>query len=731
MVLPFRRQWLVLACNLFCVGDFECGVPVEAELMATEREDEVEYESDPEDTKQSLAMRRRRAASDDEESEKEEALEGEGGKESRVIRSEESDSEGGAADYDDEEGELEEEEELDGEEEEEEGNYEDAEEVIDEEKVSERRVGEVERNDGINMGHEEEKDVVDRDFKGEGQIAVEEPLGEWGEDQAEDQVEKKENEPFAVPTAGAFYMHDDRFRDNVGGRNRRTFGGRRLWESKDERKWGHDKFEEMTMQERRYDERRRTSRGNYRGRGRNRGVDRGYVRGNRARGFDNNSPVGTGNNSSNQNQVPRGVRGRGPRRYESSLKKSSHAPPNHNKQSKKPLEEASQDNSGQVFTSPLNTEADQAPAKKQTFASSLNSASPPFYPSSSSSKDVASTQKKDGQVGNLSRSNRASMVDDNFSGSPSNALSRGKNIANSVGIDKLSIDGSVTTSAAKPLATLHIAPSGSSVNTSQSFQNRAQGRAMAPPAGQMPYQNNPSQGQRNRLSPQMPVHGGQRNAAPNRVQTSPQVAGQRPGSGSQASSPPKTAASVNSYETAEVEAASEANKLAGALVGKGKGSVQGGGRGSFVYSGAHVVGAGGNMGVGHGDQNFPGTPAFLPVMQFGGQHPGVPAVGMAFPGYVAQPQLGLGGNSEMTWLPVLAGAAGALGATYCSPYIAVDGAYNASSGQTTSMGTSSKEGQSNKTNSDWKPSQKPELVSEEHGQRQNKPRRYSEMNFGQ
>lgn len=39
------------------------------------------------------------------------------------------------------------------------------------------------------------------------------------------------------------------------------------------------------------------------------------------------------------------------------------------------------------------------------------------------------------------------------------------------------------------------------------------------------------------------------------------------------------------------------------------------------------------------------------VMQFGGQHPGglgVPAVGMALPGYVAQPQLGFG-NSEMTW----------------------------------------------------------------------------------
>lgn len=42
------------------------------------------------------------------------------------------------------------------------------------------------------------------------------------------------------------------------------------------------------------------------------------------------------------------------------------------------------------------------------------------------------------------------------------------------------------------------------------------------------------------------------------------------------------------------------------------------------------------------------------VMQFGGQHPGgmgVPAVGMAFPGYVAQPN-GLG-NSEMTWSVLL------------------------------------------------------------------------------
>lgn len=35
---------------------------------------------------------------------------------------------------------------------------------------------------------------------------------------------------------------------------RRTLGGRKLWESKDDRKWGHDKFEELTMQERHHEE---------------------------------------------------------------------------------------------------------------------------------------------------------------------------------------------------------------------------------------------------------------------------------------------------------------------------------------------------------------------------------------------------------------------------------------------------------------------------------------------
>ncbi|KAF2301308.1 hypothetical protein GH714_022547 [Hevea brasiliensis] len=252
----------------------------------------------------------------------------------------------------------------------------------------------------------------------------------------------------------------------------------------------------------------------------------------------------------------------------------------------------------------------------------------------------------------------------------------------------------------------------------------------------MSYQSAPVQNQVNRASSATQPHSVQRSPVQNRAQPSVlapgQQFGQRTGSGSQASSPPKTALSINSYESGETETTSESSKSKGALVGKGKESIQGSGRGSVLYGGTQVMGASGNMGVGHGDQNFPATPAFLPgvVMQFGGQHPGgigVPAVGMAFPGYVAQPQLGLG-NSEMTWLPVLAGAAGALGATYCSPYIGVDGAYHARpSGQTSSVGSSSKESDNiNKSNNEWKPSQRPELVNDEFGQRQ-KPRRQVEF----
>ncbi|PPR90186.1 hypothetical protein GOBAR_AA30492 [Gossypium barbadense] len=581
--------------------------------MDTTGEEEVEYESDAEEVKRSLGMRRREAASDDEEGEREEVNNTEGRMDRKAaIRSDESDGQG--------------------------------------EEMEEARKGELQVN--VEKTVEDVKDALVVDESRNVDDGVDINNNHVGE---ENEEEKKENEPFAVPTAGAFYMHDDRFRDNVGGRHRRTHGGRKLWESKDDRKWGHDKFEEMTLQEKHYED-GRSSRGRYRARSKNTDPDSGYPRGSRTKALGK---------SNNQTHASKALRGRGPRRYEPSMRKSSQATPTLNKTA-------------------------SASARKHIVESSLSSASPPFYPSGSSSKDITLAQKKDVLAGNLSRKLHLSVTDENFSVSQSDSL-QGKNVLDSLSMAKLYIDDSSTSTSVKPLTNMQMLPSGPSLgNTGQPSQSRVQGRGVAIP-GPKAYHPAPHLNQLNRVSPPTQVNSVQGNPVHGRaissVQAAAQQLGQHPGIGSQASSPPKTAVSVSSCESGEVES-SETSKSKGALVSKGKSSAQGAGKGSFLYGGAQIMGATGSIAVNHGDQNFP---AFLPVMQFGGQHPGslgVPAVGMAFPGYVAQPQLGRG-NSEMTWLPVLTGAAGALGATYCPPYIAVDGSYHARpSGQISSTGSS-------------------------------------------
>lgn len=175
--------------------------------MATTGEDDVEYESDPEEPKQSLVMRRRRAASDDEDSEEEGGAEREGEREApdgaTRIHSDESDGQGGAADYDEQEEYSEEEEET----------YNEEEELIDDEEVHGQHIGVENVRDRAN---EEEKLAVEAVSESAAEEFGDAPL----DGQMNQEGEKKVNEPYAVPTAGAFYMHDDRFRDNAGGRNR-------------------------------------------------------------------------------------------------------------------------------------------------------------------------------------------------------------------------------------------------------------------------------------------------------------------------------------------------------------------------------------------------------------------------------------------------------------------------------------------------------------------------------
>ncbi|KAI3712038.1 hypothetical protein L1987_70587 [Smallanthus sonchifolius] len=543
--------------------------------------EEEEYESDPEQAKLSLKMRRRREASDDEEEDDEDVGDsrvrgrGRGVIVDSRVSDYESDGQGAAAEYDDEELDLVEEEE----------------ELIKEDEVE----GVREEVDGVKRENDRADNVDQFDDNANG--------GGVGEGREE---EKKKNEPSAVPTAGAFYMHDDRFRGSAGGRNRRTLGGRKLWELRDDSKWGHDKFEEMTVQDRHYYERRRIPRGRSRARGRNRGEGRGLPK-----SYNNN----------NQASGPKSVRGRGPRRYQPSTQNAFDAP-EQSRQPAKPMEKTSHASSGRASTATSALEAAQLSFRENVVASNLNSASPPFYPSGSSNKETNITQKKDAQSGSLNRGPRPSVMAENYPISQSNVAGR-RNVSVSLGMEKLYINDSIS----KPLNNL---------------QTRAEGRGPNS-FGQMAYQ------------PVPPHNVNRRNLQP----SGQQFVARFP-SGSRAPSSPKTSGPAHGLESIDLESSTESNDSKTALVGKGKDSIPSSGVSSFPY----------------GDPNFSGAPTFLPVMQFAGQHPrglGVPAVGMAFPGYVAQPN-GMG-NSEMTWLPVLAGAAGALGAAGLGapyPYITMD-----------------------------------------------------------
>lgn len=263
-------------------------------------------------------------------------------------------------------------------------------------------------------------------------------------------------------------------------------------------------------------------------------------------------------------------------------------------------EKPSNANSARAFTPITSSEFESAPARSNAFASSLNSASPPFYPSNSSTNEISFTQKRDGHFGNANKNFRSPSGD--------GASQRGKNTANSIGMDKLNIRDSTGPAAAKSSSNMHNSSSGATNAT----QSRVHGRNGIPP--QMAYQPaSHNQNTRGSLSAHPRAFQRVHAQGPGQASVQPpaQQLGHRPGSGSQAS-PPQTALSINSFESGDVDLPSEASKSKTAIVAKGKGVVQGSGRGSVMYGGAQVIGTTGNMPGAHGDQNFPGAPTFLP-----------------------------------------------------------------------------------------------------------------------
>ncbi|KAF3515780.1 hypothetical protein DY000_02062054 [Brassica cretica] len=507
----------------------------------------------------------------------------------------------------------------------------------------------------------------------------------------EDENQPKQKEPFAVPTAGAFYMHDDRFQEMDTAPNRRMRGGRRLWPSRDERKWGHDKYDEMNTQEKQYD--KRTSRGRARGRGQEHGYSRGH-----------------------QNQYPKAVtRGRGPRRNEVALRKGTQAPSVQTKQSQNSFVKVSHVDPGGA---PTETDSIETEARINVVASSLNSASPPFYPSGSSSnlaqKDLqagmgrlhvnGSPTPSGKKFGNAKPSTawvRTTPPQTTSQGRgappPGKVLNQGDNVSSPMQIRGMPKESATETGALLAQGKGALQPNGRG-----SFMYGGT-QFMGPDGGMAAGHGNPN------FHAFLPVmqFGGQHGGVPTFGMALPGYVQPEHGTGNPemtwlpiltgpgalgASYPPPYAAIEGSYQAHKPGLPSSA------------------GSSSCLRS----------------------VPAVCTVMQFGGQHGGVPTFGMALPGYV-QPEHGTG-NPEMTWLPILTGP-GALGASYPPPYAAIEGSYQAHKpGLPSSAGSSSQENSSNNPIVEEKPLERPDAKNNGTPQRSNsnpnkQPRRYSEMSL--
>ncbi|GLU09833.1 hypothetical protein SLE2022_266720 [Rubroshorea leprosula] len=160
---------------------------------------------------------------------------------------------------------------------------------------------------------EELAEEVTDDFCG-----VKEP-GDYEKGRAEDEVtamklrSEMERDASSVPKVGGFYMHDDRFGFGRGPRQRQNWN---LWELKEEAKWKHDKFEEMKLQETHNTELNASKAQR---------ASTDCCQGPKERERIRVSMLH--DNSANQGNSSRKVRGRGPVRYRPLLKSSSTVEP--------------------------------------------------------------------------------------------------------------------------------------------------------------------------------------------------------------------------------------------------------------------------------------------------------------------------------------------------------------------------------------------------------------------
>lgn len=215
-------------------------------------------------------------------------------------------------------------------------------------------------------------------------------------------------------------------------------------------------------------------------------------------------------------------------------------------------------------TAPAKTGNEVAHARKNVAASSLSSASPPFYPSVPSSNLVHGTQ---------------------------------------VGMERLHMNESAAPSGKKYRNTKAVF---SPVWTAKTSQSTGQGRG-APATGNVFYPQSHSQG--DRFSSPMQLNGDSKGTGQSCIRPSSQGSDQHSAViRSLSSSPQKTSSLRNRDSHGEIESASKT----GASIGKGKGTLRTSGSGSFMYNGSQMMGGAESL-PSADNSTFP----FLPCKFFG------------------------------------------------------------------------------------------------------------------
>ncbi|MCO5588606.1 hypothetical protein L7F22_042563 [Adiantum nelumboides] len=498
---------------------------------------------------------------------------------------------------------------------------------------------------------------------------------------------KKDVEPFVVPTAGAFYMHDDRFRYNGLTRSRRSAGGRRLWEAKDEKPWVHDRFEELKLHDEGFPaqggrgRRGRGRQGRALGRGKDAGLARG--KGNRERNFDS---------SLRSTRRPPG-RGRGVRR----AKMDDYEFRESRIMSNKVLPSLSDETKGSTSlhssmqhsdTSQPITKAQDVFSKKATISSVLKVSSPPFFPTGASLHTLpgiatdtskipeetlaVSDVQQVGRLANTSRSeaereltgfNAASTMRLSHSEASRGLAPVSTNENVEMGFHRSMVRGSSSLqqqlckveSGATTQQQQRTARADVSIRMVDLSASSLSSRGAHPATQSLRVQPVSATSQQTIIAAPLTTQAMQ--LQPVQPQQQMQAINQTQISSVQSqilvSFPAKQAMDL---KTAPTPLGSNSGN--GTIVKDTHAVTMQAGRGSLVYGNSLMTN--GLRGV----VQFPGQP------QAGR---GVPAV---LPGYANQPQFSFSNSSEVTWIPILA-SGGSLGSNYNPPYLAVDGGSSA------------------------------------------------------